>query len=91
MFPPMLLHLRFGRPERHGLWLPLFLVWLILLPLVALVLLIAIAVDAALFLGGASYHNYTLVLFRCLGVLAASRGTTVRVRSNESVVSIDLV
>jgi hypothetical protein len=91
MFPPMLLHLRFGTPERHGLWLPLFLVWLILLPLVVLVLLIATVADAALFLGGTSYHRYTLVLLRCLGVLAASRGTTVRVCSKESVVNIDLV
>lgn len=91
MFPPTLLHLRFGTPEGHGLWLPLFLVWLILLPLVVLVLLIAIVADAVLFVGGASYHHTTLLLLRCLGVLAASRGTSVRVRSKQSVVTIDLV
>jgi hypothetical protein len=91
MFPPMLLHLRFGTPDRPGLWLPLFLVWLILLPLVVLVLLIAAVADAALFLGGASYHHATLLLLRVLGVLAASRGTSVRVHSNEAVVSVDLV
>jgi hypothetical protein len=91
MFPPMLLHLRFGTSGRHGLWLPLFLVWLILLPLVVLMVLMAMLADIALFVGGASYHHTTLVLFRCLGVLAASRGTSVRMCSNQRVVDIDLV
>ncbi len=91
MVPPMLLHLRFGAPGRPGLWLPLFLLWLIVLPVAVLVLLIAMAADAVLFLVGASYHRTTLVLLRCLGVLAASRGTSVRVRAGGRAVDIELV
>ena len=91
MFPPMLLHLRFGAPGRHGLWLPLFLLWLLVLPFAVVVLLIAMVADALLFLGGASYHRTTLALLRCLGVLAASRGTSVRVRADDRAVEIDLV
>jgi hypothetical protein len=93
MFPPMLLYLRFGTLERPGvgLWLPLFLVWLILLPLMVLVLLVTMLVDAVLFLVGQSYHHYTLLLFRCLGLLGATRGTVVHVHSDKTIVDIDLV
>lgn len=93
MFPPMLLYMRLESPQRRGfgMWLPLFLVWLILLPIVVLAALTAALADAALFLGGASYHHYTLLLLRCLSVLGALRGTVVHVHSAETVVEIDLV
>ncbi len=93
MFPPMLLYLRVGTLEepRFGLWLPLFLLWLILLPLVALVLVITMLVDATLFLLGQSYHHYTLLLFRCLGLLGATRGTVVHVHSEKADIHFDLV
>ncbi|PKQ15722.1 MAG: hypothetical protein CVT67_08370 [Actinobacteria bacterium HGW-Actinobacteria-7] len=93
MFPPMLLYVRVGTQARPGigLWLPLFLVWLILLPIVVLVLLIALVVDIALFLAGQSYHHYTLLLFSTFGVLGALRGTLVSIRTEENVVEIDLV
>lgn len=93
MFPPMLLYVHIGTLERpgFGIWLPLFLVWLILLPIVVLVLLITVLADVVLFFAGQSYHHYTLLLFRCFGMLGATRGTVVSIRSNESVVDIDLV
>jgi hypothetical protein len=93
MFPPMLLYVRVGTMERpgFGLWLPLFLVWLILLPIVALVLVITIVTDAVLFLVNRPYHHYTLLLFRCFGVLGATKGTVVSIRSEEHVIAIDLV
>lgn len=93
MFPPMLVYLRLGTMERPGvgLWLPLFLVWLILLPIGVLVLVVTMLVDVVLFLVGRSYHHYTLLLFRCLGVLGATRGTVVRVHSDKTIVDIDLV
>ena len=86
MLPPMLLHLRVGPPDRppFGLWLPLFLVWLILLPIVVLVLLIAILVDLVLLLAGEGYHRYTLLLFRCFGVLSATRGTEVQIHADKT-------
>jgi hypothetical protein len=93
MFPPMFLFLRIGTEERRGagLWLPLFLVWLILLPIVVLVLVITAVVDAALFLAGESYHHYTELLVRALGLLGATRGLVVSIRSERTVVNVELV
>lgn len=93
MFPPMLLYLRVSAPDhrRFGIWLPLFLIWLMLLPLMVLVLVVTVLVDAVLIVAGHHYHDYTRLLFRCLGVLHATRGTTIRVRSNENLVDINLV
>jgi hypothetical protein len=93
MFPPMLMYLRVTHPERRaiGVWLPLFLVWLILLPLIVLALALSIVVDIVLFLVGQRYHYYTLLLLECLGALGATRGTSVRVRSARDIVDIDLV
>jgi hypothetical protein len=94
MFPPMLLHLRIGTPERSpfGLWLPLFLIWLLLLPIVVLVLVVAMAVDILLFLVARPYHHYTLLLVRGLGLLAAVRGLVVSIHDVEHhVVEIDFV
>jgi hypothetical protein len=92
MFPPMLLYVRVSPHGNtgHGVWLPLFLVWLILLPIVVLVLAVTIVVDALLWLAGQSYHHYTLLLVRCLGMLGATRGTVVSIRSEEAVVDINL-
>lgn len=93
MFPPMLLYLRAGKrdSQRVGLWLPLFLVWLILLPIVLFVLALTVLADGVLFFAGARYHHYTLLLLRCFGVLGAMRGMVVRVDSPKSVVDIELV
>ena len=93
MFPPMLLHMRVGGRERRplGIWLPLFLVWLLLLPVAALVLIGTILADAVLFFVGARYHHYTLLILRCIGLVGAMRGTVISVRSNEANVDIDLV
>lgn len=93
MFPPMLLYLRFGTTERSGggIWLPLFLVWLILLPLALLVVALTMLVDVVLLAGGQPYHHYTLLLLRCLGLLGATKGTVVSVHTRENIVDIDLV
>ena len=93
MFPPMLLYLRFGTEERPGLglWLPLFMVWLILLPIVVLVLLVTVLVDVVLFLANQSYHHYTPLLLSCFGVLGATRGTVVSIHADAHVVDMEFV
>lgn len=90
MMPPMLMHLRISSPERQrpGVWLPLFLVWLILLPLVALILAVALIVDLVLLLAGESYHHYTLLLLQCFEVLAATRDTVVHIHGDNTDVDI---
>jgi small-conductance mechanosensitive channel len=93
MFPPMLLYLRIGSFERPGvgLWLPLFLVWLILLPILALVAVATMLVDVALFLAGRDYHHYTMLLLHGLGLLGATRGTVVSIRADKHVIDVELV
>jgi hypothetical protein len=90
MLPPMLLHLRVAPHGEggFGMWLPLFLVWLTLLPVMVLVLLVTSLVDGALFLTGRRYHYYTLLLLSCLALLGAVKGTEVRIRSEEAFVDI---
>ena len=91
MFPPMLLYVRVNPhgTTAHGVWLPLFLVWLILLPFVVFVLAVTLVVDLALLLAGQSYHHYTLLLARSIGLLGATRGLAVSVRSEEAIVDIN--
>jgi hypothetical protein len=93
MMPPLLLGLRVITPTGRNvrLWLPLFLLWLILLPLVVLVALTTALVDVVLLFAGRDYHHYTLLLLRSLEVLGATRGTTVRVHSDTTDVNIDFV
>lgn len=93
MLPPLLLYVRVGSAAKSGigLWLPLFLVWLIFLPVLILVLIIAAATDIVLLLLGRTYHHYTLLLLGCSRLLGATRGTTIHVNSKDGIVDIDLV
>jgi hypothetical protein len=93
MLPPMLLYLRIGTPERpgRGMWLPLFLVWLLLLPLAILAVLFTLLADVVLLIVGRPYHHYTLLLLRCLGLLGAMRGMVIRITTTENVVSMEFV
>lgn len=93
MFPPMFLYLHTAKPEhsRTGVWLPLFLIWLLLLPLMVLVLLVALVTDIVLFLVGQKYHHYSLLLLRGFGLLGATRGMNVHIHSEETNVDIEFV
>lgn len=91
--PPLTLWVRVERPDRERpfrLWLPLFLLWLVLLPLVVLVLAFTLVADAVLLLTGDRYHHYTLLLLGCFQTLAASRGTVVRVNGEHTIVRMTL-
>ncbi len=92
MIPPlsMWLHIESPGHRRVRLWLPLFLVWLILLPLMVLVMAIAIVVDVGLYVAGQSYHHYTLLLLGVLEVLADTRGTVVRVYGTDAIVNVTI-
>jgi hypothetical protein len=92
-YPPYLLDMDIepleGKPVH--IWLPLFLVW----PLVLLVALVAFAVtiplDVILFLGGQSYHKYSLLLWRCLELLTETSGMVIRVRDDRAVFDMTIV
>ena len=91
MFPPMFLYVRIVTPERtrRGVWLPLFLIWLLLLPLIVLVLTVTVGVDFVLLLVGQAYHHYTLLMLGAFGLLGATRGTVIHIHSDDTNVDIE--
>ena len=90
---PYVMDMTIDPPERNRpihLWLPLFLRW----PLMAIVALLAFAVtipvDVVLFLVTRPYHHFTLFVYRCLELLAETRGLSVRVNADRSVIDMTL-
>jgi hypothetical protein len=88
--PPAILHLAIASSDHAPvrLWLPLFLLWPLLLVLVILALVVAIAVDLILILAGRRYHHYTRLLVGSLDVMCKTRGLVVRV--NDSKATVDM-
>lgn len=77
------------RPFR--LWLPLFLLWPLLLVFAVLSLVLTILADIALWAMGRPYHRYTLLLIGCFQLLAEVRGTSVHVHTTETLVDLTIV
>ena len=90
--PPMLIHVRVREPGTRGyhLWLPVLLLWPLLLPLVALLLIVTLLVDLALLISGTRYHHLTLLVLSSLRLLAEVRGTHVDAVSDGSIVKVDI-
>jgi hypothetical protein len=88
--PPTILDLRVAAPDRRALhlWLPLFLLWPLVLALGALALVFTIIADVALLVLGEPYHRYTVLVLRSFAALADTRGMTFSVRSKETAVSM---
>ncbi|HET6350587.1 MAG TPA: hypothetical protein VFG89_00440 [Coriobacteriia bacterium] len=80
------------RPDRKSVrvWLPLLLLWLILLPLVVLAFAITVIVDIAMLVAGQDYHHYTLLLYRCLALIGDTRGMVVTVHGDGTDVDISI-
>jgi hypothetical protein len=77
------------RRRRFRLWLPIFLLWPLLLVLVALALALAVVADTLLLLRGRNYHLPRIML-GCLAVLTAARGTTIHVSQATSRVDVTI-
>ena len=90
--PPMSMWLCIAPPDRTAirLWLPLFLVWLLLLPLGVLLLIVAVVVDLGLLAVGESKGSYTAFFLQGLDVLAATRGLVVKIRSTYTIVDMTI-
>lgn len=88
--PPYLIDMRFRRPDGTPMriWLPLFLLWPLLIVAAALVLLVTIVVDVALAIAGQKYHYYTFLLAGAFGLLSDLRGLTVRIQDADTLVDI---
>ncbi len=93
LLPPMVVDVRIReRGERSfRVWLPVVLLWPLLLVLVGFALVISVPVDLVLWISGSSYHHSTLMIFGALGVLSAARGTQVNIAASDAtLVSVDI-
>jgi hypothetical protein len=90
--PPLVIDVRVREigSRSFRIWLPFFLLWPILLIVVGFALLVTALVDLALFISGARYHHYTLLVLGSLRVLASVRGTHVDAVSDDSIVKVDI-
>jgi hypothetical protein len=91
--PPAILDLRVQKPDQRPvhLWLPIFLLWPLLLALGALALVLTALADTVLFVLGQRYHHYTLLLARSLVALAAMRGMVVRINDGQTIVDMTVI
>ncbi len=89
--PPLLVAMRIVErgQTKVRLWLPLFLLWPILLPFVILTLLGTVIVDGFRFLAG---HKgaYTRLAVGVLGLLGETRGTEIFVEDKDHTVAFRL-
>jgi hypothetical protein len=89
-FPPAILDLRIapcdGRPVH--VWLPLFLLWPLLLALAVLALVFTVLADVVLFVLGQRYHYYTFLLIGALLALNEMRGMVIRVKDDKAAVDL---
>lgn len=87
---PWLLDLSIVSAERKPvhLWLPLILLWPLLLAIVTPILALSVLVDFALIIFGRPYHHYTRLLAGFFGLLCDLRGMVVRVHADDNDVDI---
>lgn len=90
--PPWVIAVSVDKPgvRRFRMWLPLFLLWPLLLLAMVLVLAGTLIADFVLLIAGARYHHYTLLVINALAVLGAARGTHVRADDHGNHVHVDI-
>ena len=88
--PPLVIDVRVKETDSRGfrIWFPFFLLWPLLFLLVGFALLVSLLVDAALYLAGARYHHYTLLLLNGMHLLAETRGTRAYVQDSNNLVNV---
>jgi hypothetical protein len=88
--PPAILDLRVASPDKRPvhLWLPLFLLWPLLLVLCVLSLVFTILADVVLLLLGQRYHYYTVLLVHLFGLLGETRGMVIRINDGRTAVDM---
>lgn len=88
--PPLSMWLHVAQPGGRDvrMWLPLFILWIVLLPLLVLAFVITIVIDVVLFVSGRTYHYYTFLLLGACGLLADTRGMVVNIKAEGSIVDL---
>ncbi|MDP2183117.1 MAG: hypothetical protein Q8K99_11180 [Actinomycetota bacterium] len=87
ILPPAIIYVSVKEADKKGwwFWLPLFLLWPLLLVLVALALCATVFVDIVTWLAGARFHRYTELILRLTSLLGECRGTCVDVDGSDRV------
>jgi len=88
--PPAVLDLTIAPEDgrRIHLWLPLFLLWPLVLVLAVLVIGLTVIVDLGLLILGRTYHHYTLLVSRTLGMLGETRGMILHFNDRNATVDL---
>lgn len=88
--PPAILDLTITPDDgrRVHLWLPLFLLWPLVLVIVVLALALAIVADIVLLISGRPYHHFTLLIARSLEALCETRGMVLRFSDGNATVDM---
>ena len=92
ILPPWLIDVKVKEAGKKGfrIWLPLFLLWPLILIVLALALVVSAVADVILFLAGQRYHHYTLLLLTCMQTLADCRGMHADVDGPDAVVHVTI-
>lgn len=90
--PPVAFDVRVHEKDARSfrIWFPFFLLWPLLLLIVAFVLLVTLLVDLGLLIAGARYHHYSLLVLGTLRLLSEVRGTHVNALSGTSHINVDI-
>lgn len=83
MMPPSIIDMRFESPGKKPfhIWLPLFLLWPLVLLVVALGLCLTIPTDFILVVAGQRYHHYSALWLRLFWFLADLNGMVLRIHT----------
>jgi hypothetical protein len=93
IMPPLVIDVRIrerGAAKDVHVWVPFFLLWPLLLVIGGFALVVALAVDLALWLAGARYHHYSLLLIGAIGLLAETRGIRAHIDNPDAHVDVDI-
>lgn len=93
ILPPLVIDVRVRQDGSRGfrLWLPLFLLWPLFLPLVLVVVFAAIVADVLRAIAGARYHQYTAFTVGALQLFAELRGTRADIVTSDSLVHVVII
>lgn len=84
--PPYLMYLKIKNEDGHGfgMWLPLFLLWPLVLILFVFALPFLLFADLGLYLGRQPFHRFTRLVIEALMILPETRGMTVDIKDGSS-------
>jgi hypothetical protein len=85
LLPPLVIDVRIAPPgeKGHRVWIPFFLLWPLLLMIVALVVAVTIIADLLMWLFGQRYHHFTLFFLNVGQTLNEARGFRAHIEARD--------